>query len=319
MKKETLIVALLILGSSVYAQEESEIVKQATTKTVNAGEVMAKATKEKQTKVELSSQTFVDGVHTTFAVAFHGVSTNELENFWKRQLKDMCEDLETKKQLTAIGMRIPTVHNDTIRVLGKAVQPKKSLISTMHLTFVVDRVDVGAGSGEQEERRIKACQDFVYKRSVLFKRQLIEEELSNANKALNRLQKAQEALVKEKGRAEKSMGKNMDKGKLAEKAKAKAESELKSLATQVETKQQEVGVDPSEENTAALNSMLVDRGKATTLRDKSDKTIVAMDKKVKNLQFAIKKNIEDQANTKVEIEKATEKVKSITQKLAELN
>jgi len=316
MKKEVLIAALVTLGSSVYAQEES---KETDTEAVNVEKVMAKATKEKQTKVQLSSQTFVDGVHTTFAVTFENVDANDIENFWKKQLKDMCDDLETKKQLTAVGARISTVHKDTIRVLAKAVQPRKSASSTMHLAFIVNHTDVGTGSGEGEEQRMKASEEFVYQRSLQFKRQLMEKELASANKALSRLQKTQAGLAKEKERAEKTMAKNLDKGTEAEKEKAKAEAELKSLAAQIKTKQDEVGADPSEANTEALNEMLGDREKATALRDKSEKLIITADKKVKDMQFALKKNVEDQANNKIAMEKATELVKTVSQRLKDLS
>lgn len=272
-----------------------------------------------QTEVTLSSFTFDDGVHTTFAVNFENVDAKDAAAFWKKQLKDISEGLSTKKQLTATGVRLPSVHNDTIAILGIADQRKKSTTTTMHLALRVNNQFIGTGEGEVEMNRIKAAKEFIYARSVQFKKEIVQRELDDATKALERLEKSYEGLVKEKERAERSMEKNIDKGKEAKKNKAKAAAELDALKVQIETKQAEVASDPSETNTAALNEMLGEREKAISVRDKADKTIVNADKKVKDLEHMIKKNIEDQGNTKAQIKTQTAVVKQITEKLANVN
>lgn len=272
-----------------------------------------------QTEVNISSHTFNTGVHSTFSVLFENVDDNVLEAYWKKKLKDISEDISTKKHLTATGTLIPSIHHDTIAVFAKVDRPKKSPHSTLHIAFRVNNGILGTGSGDEEDARVQAAKDFVRLHSVQLKRELAQAELDDATKTLSRLEKALEGLVREKERAEKSIEKNLDKGKDAKRDRTKAESELDGLASRIKTKQAEVTADPSKANMEALNKLREDRDKAENDRDKADKSFASTEKKIKDLEYAIEKNIEDQANTSAQIEKQRELVQLLTQKLADIN
>jgi hypothetical protein len=271
-----------------------------------------------QTEVRMSSNSFNTGVHTTFVVDFENLDGDVLEAYWKKQLKDMSDDVSTKKHITATGVMVPTIHRDTIAVFGKAVQAKKSPNSAMHVAFRVNNEILGTGTGDSEDQRMQAAKDFVRHHSVEIKRGIAQTELDDASKALSRLEKTLEGLIREKERAENTKEKTIGKANDAKNDKSKAEGELDGLESQIKIKQAEVANNPSEGNTDDLNKLLSDKDKATNTVQKANRTIENADKKVKDLEYAIEKNIEDQANTSAEIDKQKELVELLTQKLADI-
>jgi hypothetical protein len=269
-----------------------------------------------QTEVRTSSFAFNVGVQPTFSVLFRNADARTVEAWFKDHLKDISAEVSSKKDLVAIGTRLPEVSTDTIRVYVKADQPKKSIDVTLHLAFKVGSAFVGPDS---EARQVEGCKAWVYQEAVMLKKMLAQRELDAGTKLQARLEDDLAMLVRENERAQKSIEKTQQNITDDEKAKADTEGELGNMLTKLDSKKQDVANAPSEENTKQLQALVKEQEKLQRKSEKLIKDITNGGRKIEDLRFEIKKNLADQDAKAKAIEAQKLVVESLREKLANVN
>ncbi len=269
-----------------------------------------------QTEVRQTTFPFSDGAHPTFVVAFEGAEAGNVEGWYKGQLKDLSGDVSNKKEVRAMGARVPEVSPDTITVLCKAEKLKQSTAVNLHMAFLVNGSYIAPSS---DARMLEGARNFCYVKAVAYKKQVLQERLADAERDLARLNGELSTLVKDKGRAEEGIKKNQDKGVEAGQDKLQAEADLKTNELAVQNKQAEIATAPSEANTEALNGLLKEQAKLKDRIERLGKQAVDAEEKVKDLERAIKKNESDQEAKRKAIEEATRKVDDLRAAVANVN
>jgi hypothetical protein len=269
-----------------------------------------------QTEVRTSSYAFRTGVCPTMSVVFNQADARQVESWYKDRLKPISSDISNKKEIMAIGVRLPEVSSDTIRVYVKADQPKKSTDLTLHVAFRVNNAFVGPDS---DERQREGCRNWMYQHAVMLKKELAQKEVEAATKTLHLLENDQAMLVKEKDRAQNSIEKTQKNITADEQEKVATEGESTAMVTRVDAKKQEVANSPTEANTKELQGMLKEQEKLKRKTEKLTKDIESGKKKVEDLQFQIKKNLEDQGAKAKAIDAQKKVVDELTTKLAGIN
>lgn len=265
--------------------------------------------------VELGSSMFSTGVHPTFDVRFEGTDVRSVEAFWKAELKAISMDVTNKKELMGISARIPAVSPDTLRILIRAEQPKGYAWTTAHIAVQTTNGFVGPDAPERERM---ACEAYVQQRAVTFQRQLAQAALEKGERDLLRLKSDLDMLVREKARAEGAIAKNQQKDADAVKEKEATDQELGRLMPEVEALEREQAATPTAEGAKELKDKQKDR---TKLQDRSRRladTSVSAQKKVKELEWEIKKNLDDQAAKQKAIEKQDTVVAGLREKLSSI-
>ncbi len=268
-----------------------------------------------QTEVLLGSYPFSDGAHPTAVVTFENAEADVVESWYKSQLKDVSKDVSNKKELRASGIRVPEVAQDTMTVVCKAEQAKKSPRVQLHLGYRVNGAWVSSTSAPE---LVEGAKKHAYTLAVRYKKELLTAALEAQQKEKSRLDNELADLVKEKGRAEGSIEKARQKGVEAGQEKLQAEADLKSNETTIAAKSAAMGAAPSEEQAKELQDLIKDQGKLKDKIDKEAKAIVDSEKKLKDLEQEVKDNIAAQAAKQSSIEAQAEKVKAAQKALEEV-
>jgi hypothetical protein len=269
-----------------------------------------------QTEVRVSSYTFANGVYPTFSVAFTGTDPSEVEKFFKGQLKSISADVSTKKELMAIGTRLPEVSGDTIRVFIRCEQLKRSPEVTTYVAFRVGDSFVGPDS---EQRQSEGCRNWVYQQSVMLKKELAQHEVEAATKELDRLESDLAGLIKEKDRAQSSIERTQENITEAQQEKVATDGELTTLETRLNAKNQEVQNAPTEGNTKELQAMLKEQDKLKRKSERLEKSATDGKRKIEDLQYQIKKNLADQDAKSTAIDAQRKVVSEKKTKLGSIN
>lgn len=278
--------------------------------------LLAALTAPAQTRVHQTTFTFSDGAHPTFMVEFEDADAGNVENWYKSQMKDISRDVESKKEIRATGARVPDIAPDTITVLCKAEKPRKGLPVALHLAF---KVNGGWVAGSSDKRQAEAAHDFAYTKAVALKKHVLQLKLEDAEKTLGRYQAELATLEKDHGRYIEGIEKNRTKGTEAAADKVQAEADLGSNNLSVQAKQNEVSAAPSETNTKELQDLLKDQAKIKDRIERLGTDAVNAEKKIKDLEQAIEKNLADQEAKRATIEKQTAVVEELRTAVANVN
>jgi hypothetical protein len=269
-----------------------------------------------QTEVRQSSFTFSDGTHPTFVVTFDNADASQMESWYKGQLKDISDDIANKKETRASGVHIADISPDTITVLCKADRSKKSGVVSLHMAF---RVNGEWLSTTSDKRMIEGAKNFCYAKAVAYKKVVLQQQLTEAERALARLQSEQATLEKDQRRYEEGIEKNKEKGLQAGKDKVQAEADLKTNEVAIDSKKSEIITAPSQENTEALQKLMRENEKLKDRIDRLGNQALDADKKVNELRESTRKNLTEQDNKHKAIEAQTKVVADLRAALASVN
>lgn len=269
-----------------------------------------------QTDVRVSSYSFSTGVLPTYSVVLTGLDGGDAEKWFKDELKSISADVSNKKEVMAVGTRLPEVSSDTIRVYVKADQPKKGQDVILHAAFLVNGAFIGPDSGP---RQSDGCKNWMYQETVKLKKQLCQRDLDGATRRLNDLKSDLAGLVREKERAENSIAKTQARIAEDERDKAGSEASLATMTTQLDAKKAEVEATPSDAGTKAVADMTKDKDKMERKVAKLAQDMVDGNKKIEDLQFQIKKNLGDQDAKSKAIADQEQAVQDLRTKLANIN
>ncbi|MEO7081418.1 MAG: hypothetical protein ABIY71_07820 [Flavobacteriales bacterium] len=250
---------------------------------------------------------FSNGVHPTLDVTFENGSVNEVTAYWQNELKGISLKVTNKKELIGATARIPSASADTMRIFIAVEKPKGALFTTAHIAFLTPNGYVGPDS---PERVLNGCTDWVQQRTVMLRRQLTQAELDLAKRDLGNLTRQLDMLKREKLRAESGILKSQQRGEQAESDRQKLEEQLKGILDPTH----EAGID-STERAQLEKERLKDQRKMESKATRASKTTQGMEKKVQDLQWAIKKNGEDQVAKQSEIDRQQQVVNHLQEKL----
>ncbi|MCB0795214.1 MAG: hypothetical protein KDB88_10800 [Flavobacteriales bacterium] len=252
-----------------------------------------------RTEVKLGSFPYSDGLHPSFTVAFKKEYARDLEKHFKDTFKELAEDLSNKKEIRASGVRIPDISADTMSVLCKVEEPKKSDEVIVHVSYYLNGAFIGPGSDMMLQ---KATTEHVREKAIAFKREVLRIRLESEERELADMENALTELERNKDRAERSMDKTRKKGTDAQREKVDAEAGSKSLEMDIASKRAEVSAAANESNTGELQDLLKEEEK---LKDKIQKLadeVVDAEKKVKELEDEIRDNLKEQEQMRAAIE-----------------
>ncbi len=255
----------------------------------------------------ISAYQFSNGVHPTLDATFENASEKDVSSFWQNELKSISMKVTNKKELIGATARIPSASADTMRILIAVEKPKGGLYTTAHIAFLTPNGYVGPDSPERE---LNGCRDWVQQRTVILRRQLAQAELDKAKRDLENLTRQLDMLKREKQRAENGILKSQQRGEQAVRDKQELEGQLKGMADPI----RETGAD-STEQAQLEKERSKDLRKTESKATRASKTTQAMEKKVQDLQWAIKKNEEDQVAKQSEIDRQQQLVNGLQEKL----
>lgn len=265
-----------------------------------------------QVQPTLGGFMFSNGVHPTLDVTYENTDTRTVENFWKSDIKGISTSITNKKELIGVAARIPAVSPDTLRIFFKTEQAKGSTSVIAHIAFLSTSGFVGP---DAPERELTACTEYVRQRAVTLKRQIAQGALDKGEHDLAKLQGDLDQLKREKMRTEGTIEKTKQKDEQAVKDKADADAELAKMPAALAPLEKDAADQPSKENTEALKDKQKEQAK---LQDKSrrlEETSVNAKKKVTDLEWEIKKNLQDQDAKTAQIQKQQTLVDQLREKL----
>lgn len=266
-----------------------------------------------QTSVTVGSFGFSNGVHPTLDFIFEGTDTKYVESYWRDELKKISHDVSNKKELIGHGALLPQVSPDTVRVLVKAEQRKGSPLLTAHVAIMTTQGYVGPGG---DAVVLEAAKAYVHRHSTALRRQLAQQELSDAEKGLARLRNDLSMLQREKERAAAGIEKSHQKAAETVQDQEKARQKLGELGPQVDAKRNEVAGAPTDEGTKELNALLKEQSKATDAERRAVEAHRNMEKKADDLAWSIKQNEQEQERKATAIAQQEQLVKALREKIA---
>lgn len=250
---------------------------------------------------------FSDGVHPTLDATFENASTSQVTAFWRNELKAISVKVTNRKELIGSGARIPSASPDTLRIYIAVEKPKGALWATAHIAFQAPSGFVGPDSPERE---LNGCTEWARQRTVILRRQLAQAEVDQAQRTLGNLERQLDMLKREKQRAENGILKAQQRGEQAARDQQELEGHLQDAASATP----EAGIDSTEQaglEKQRQKDLLRMESRAT----RSSRTAQAMEKRVQDLQWAIKKNEEDQVAKQQAIERQQLLVNELQEKL----
>lgn len=272
-------------------------------------------TAQAQQTVELSSYVFSDGVHPTLSYRFEGTNTKYVESYWKDELKKVSAAVLSKKEVIGQGALLPQVSSDTVRIYVVAEQRKASPFLTAHVAIKTTADFIGPGS---DPAALEAARAFVVQRTNALRRQLVQQELTTAEKGLENLQRDLLNLEREKERAEVSIVKSNERAAEAVTEQASTRAEADDLAKQISKLKGDLLTQPDPELEKELARATKDKDNAEKRHTKALTTQQDMTKKAGDLAYVIKQNLKQQATAKDAIAKQEVLVKALKDKFAEI-
>jgi hypothetical protein len=270
------------------------------------GLLAATARLHAQTEPSTGAAQFSDGVHPTFDAVFPEADARTVENFWRDQLRSISIKVTNKKELVGATARIPSATPDTLRILIKVEKPKGALFATAHIAFLSTE---GYVAPDSPQRLREGCAAWVQQGSLTLRKQLAQKVLDDAQRELDRQQQRLEGLKRDQARAEDGIRKAADRSERATADKAKAEQELAAMAADTTA---------SLDSLAAIKAAKVRTKEEARLRDRikrAGSTVENAKKKTEDLQWALKKNAEDQVAQQQAVERQQAEVKKRREEL----
>lgn len=182
-------------------------------------------------KVSEGNENVNGGGHNVLQVTIPNATVDFVEKSWKNQIKKMGGKYSTKKgEMVADDASIKAMGDNTFDVYSKVKKEGDDAA-----TLIVG-VDLGGAymSSSQHPDQFKYMKDYIYDWAIKCAKDIVGNELKEEEKALAKLEKEQEDLVKEKEKLEKDIE---DYKKKIEQAEKDIEDNLKAQ----EGKKEEIG------------------------------------------------------------------------------
>jgi len=265
-----------------------------------------------QPAVSIGSYAFSDGVHPTFTFPFEGTDARFVEAWWKDELKGISQAVSNKKEVVAAGALLPQVSPDTVRVLVKAEQRKGVPMLTAHVAVLTRE---GWMAPSSDPRAFEAAKAFVQERSTLLRRQLAQQELTQAEKGLARLISELNGLQREKERAEAGIERSRQRAAEAVREQERLAAEAEEVSRKAEAQRKENAQGPDAEGERLLADLLKQQARAAEKRKRAGEDELSARKRAEELAQEVRKNLQDQERKRVEVQRQEELVQQLRAKL----
>lgn len=271
-----------------------------------AGLLLAGAKALPQSVPAISAASFSDGVHPCFDVDFPDADERTVSSFWKAELHSISVKVANKKELVGETARIPAATPDTLRILIKVEKPKGASATTAHIAFLTTS---GFVTPDSPQRLIDGCNAWVQQGTLNLRRQVAQRQLDLGERDLARQQQRLDDLAREKQRAQDAIRKAAERTARATQEKADAAKALAGLAASTPEAADSLAASKAAKEMAKEEARLRDRIK------RAESTMANATKKTGDLQWAIKKNDDDQAAQQKAVARQQDAVKSLRDKL----
>lgn len=255
----------------------------------------------------LAAFQFSNGVHPTFDATFDNASEREVSRFWLGELKAISMRVTNKKEMVGHAARIPAASTDTLQVLIAMERSKALQSTTVHIAFFTTRGYVGPDSPDRERT---GCSEWVRQRMVILQRQLAQTAVAAGQRELDNLGRQLDMLRREAQRAQNGIHRAGQRMAQAGKDSAQAVQQLAQLATSGDTTTMDSTAVAAQEKQRKKD---LDRWRDRAERSVS--TMQAMQKRVQELQWALKRNKDDQAAKQAEVARQEAAVKELREKM----
>lgn len=269
------------------------------------------ATVNAQSEPRMSAFQFSTGVHPAFDATFEDAKGKDVEAFWRNELKSISAKVSNKKELIGAAARIPGASPDTLRILIAVDRPKGGLYTTAHIAFLSTTGFVGPDSPERE---LNGCTQWVQQRTVALRKQLAQAALDIGRRDLDRLQRDLDGLKREKERAENNLRKAQERAEQADRNKESSERRLGEMDAAATSATVDSTSGPNAEK-----ARVKEQGKLRDKAARATKTAQDMEKKTKDLQWAINRNEKDQATKQEAIGRQQIVVNGLLEKLQDIH
>lgn len=266
-----------------------------------------------QQGVQVSAFSFSNGVHPTLSFQFEGTDARYVESWWKDELKRISKDVSNKKEVVAAFALLPQVSPDTVRVMMKADQRKGMPFVVAHVAILTTQGWVGPDS---EARAFDAAKAYVQDQSTLLRRQLAQQEVTAAEKALSRLNTELSNLKREKERAEAGIEKSKQREAEAVQDQESLAKEHEELSAKAEAQRKENAAEASADGEKLLADQMKQLARLQDKRRKAGEDELHQRKKAEELAGDVKKSLEDQERKSTEIARQEQLVNQLRKKLA---
>lgn len=258
---------------------------------------------------------FSDGVHPTLAMAFESTDARYVEGFWQDQLRRVAMRVDRKREVVASGVRLPEVSEDTLRIQMKAVMHKEAPFVTVHMAFLTTSGHVAPGGDAQA---YEAARSYLWHHGSVLRRQLLQHDLTQADKHLARVRTELSLLIREHERAQVSLERTERAIQHAVAEQEQAQADLDEIIRQILAKTAEQGAPSEEEEREDDRPEVLEKQEARARRrlEKAEIMQRATRKKVDELTWSIRRNEEAQERKRMEVLQQEAFVTSLREKLA---
>lgn len=265
-----------------------------------------------QSSVQVASFSFSSGIHPTLSFQFEGADAKYVESWWKDELKRVSQDVSNKKEVVGAAALLPQISPDTVRVLVKAEQRKGMPFAMAHVAILTRDGWVGPASNAQV---FEGAKTYVQQQSTLLRRQLAQQELTQGERGLDRLNGELNNLKREKERAEAGIEKAKQRSAEAVQEQERLAKEQDELALKVAEQRKDNAEETSAEGEKALADLLKQEARLQDKRRKAGEDEVNQKKKSEELVWEVKQNEEAQVRKAAEVARQEQLVKQLREKL----
>lgn len=265
-----------------------------------------------QSSVQVASFSFSSGIHPTLSFQFEGADAKYVESWWKDELKRVSQDVSNKKEVVGAAALLPQISPDTVRVLVKAEQRKGMPFAMAHVAILTRDGWVGPASNAQV---FEGAKTYVQQQSTLLRRQLAQQELTQGERGLVRLNGELNNLKREKERAEAGIEKAKQRSAEAVQEQERLAKEQDELALKVAEQRKDNAEETSAEGEKALADLLKQEARLQDKRRKAGEDEVNQKKKSEELVWEVKQNEEAQVRKAAEVARQEQLVKQLREKL----
>ncbi len=265
-----------------------------------------------QSSVQVASFSFSSGIHPTLSFQFEGTDAKYVESWWKDELKRVSQDVSNKKEVVGAAALLPQISPDTVRVLVKAEQRKGMPFAMAHVAILTRDGWVGPASNAQV---FEGAKTYVQQQSTLLRRQLAQQELTQGERGLVRLNGELNNLKREKERAEAGIEKAKQRSAEAVQEQERLAKEQDELALKVAEQRKDNAEETSAEGEKALADLLKQEARLQDKRRKAGEDEVNQKKKSEELVWEVKQNEEAQVRKAAEVARQEQLVKQLREKL----
>lgn len=265
-----------------------------------------------QSSVQVASFSFSSGIHPTLSFQFEGADAKYVESWWKDELKRVSQDVSNMKEVVGAAALLPQISPDTVRVLVKAEQRKGMPFAMAHVAILTRDGWVGPASNAQV---FEGAKTYVQQQSTLLRRQLAQQELTQGERGLDRLNGELNNLKREKERAEAGIEKAKQRSAEAVQEQERLAKEQDELALKVAEQRKDNAEETSAEGEKALADLLKQEARLQDKRRKAGEDEVNQKKKSEELVWEVKQNEEAQVRKAAEVARQEQLVKQLREKL----